>query len=60
MQRQDTTKNLMGPILFLYYEESLVLTNLNSELLRFYNIRPNVPTKIESLGGEFIFVHFTG
>ena len=35
LQRQDTTKkNLMGPILFLYYEESLVSSNLNSKLLR--------------------------
>ena len=42
LQRQDTTKkNLMGPILFLYYEESLVSSNLNSKLLRFHSVRPS-------------------
>ena len=34
--------NLMGPILFLYYEESLVSSNLNSKLLWFHSVRPNV------------------
>ena len=37
-------KKLMGPILFLYYEESLVSSNLNSKLLWFHSVRPNVST----------------
>ena len=37
-------KNLIRPILFLYYEESLVSSNLNSNLLRFHCVRPNVHT----------------
>ena len=37
-------KNLMGPILFLYYEESLVSSNLNSKLFWFHCVRPNVHT----------------
>ena len=32
---------LMGPILFLYHEESLVSSNLNSRLLFFHSVRPN-------------------
>ena len=38
-------KKLIGPILFLYYEESLVPSNLNSKLFRFIVLilaRPNV------------------
>ena len=31
----------MGPILFSYHEESLVSSNLNSKLFRFYSVRPN-------------------
>ena len=30
------------PILFIYYEESLVLLNLNSKQLRFHGAHPNV------------------
>ena len=30
-----------GPIVFLYYEVSLVSSNLNSKLLRFHGVRPN-------------------
>ena len=37
-------KNLIGPILFLYDKESLVLSNLNSNLLRFHCVRPTVHT----------------
>ena len=33
---------LMGPILFLYYEESLVSSNLNSKLLWFHSAHPSV------------------
>ena len=40
-------KNLMGPILFLYYEVSLVSSNLNSKLLRFHSFRPNVYTTVQ-------------
>ena len=32
----------MGPILFLYYEESLVSSNLNSKPFRFHSDHPNV------------------
>ena len=35
-------KKLMGPILSLYYEESLVSSNLNSKLLWFHSVRPNI------------------
>ena len=31
----------MGPILHLYYEESLVSSNLNSKLFLFHSVRPN-------------------
>ena len=43
-QRQDATKKIIGPILFLYYEESLASSNLNSKLLRFHCAHPNVCT----------------
>ena len=33
--------NLMGTILFLYHEESLVSSNLDSKLLWFLSVRPN-------------------
>ena len=39
-QSQDSKKNLIGPILFLYDEESLVLSNLNSKILRFHCTHP--------------------
>ena len=43
LQRQDATKKFpIGPILFLYYKESLVSSNLNSKLLWFHSDRPNV------------------
>ena len=32
----------MGPILFLYREESLVSSNLNSKQLRFHGAHPNL------------------
>ena len=35
-------KNSIGPILFLYYEESLVSSNLNSNQLRFDCAHPTV------------------
>ena len=34
----------IGSILFLYYEESLVSSNLNSKQLRFHGVRPNLGT----------------
>ena len=40
------TKNLQWPILFLYYKESLVSSNLNSKLLWFHSVRPIVHTYI--------------
>ena len=39
------TKKFIGPILFLYYEESLVLSNLNSNLLRFHCAHPTIHLK---------------
>ena len=33
---------LIGPILFLYYEESLVSSNLNLKLFMFHCVRPNI------------------
>ena len=35
-------------ILFLYYEESLMSSNLNSNLLRFHCAHPNVHTKLQT------------
>ena len=50
--RMQQTKISIGPILFLYYEESLVSSNLNSKQLRFHGVRPNkssqVPIPIEN------------
>ena len=44
-QRQDATKkDLIRPILFLYYEVSLIPSNLNSKLFGFYCVRSNVGT----------------
>ena len=37
-------KKSIGPILFLYYEKSLVSSNLNSKQLRFHGAHPNVHT----------------
>ena len=40
---------LIGPILFLHHEESLVSSNLNSKLFKFHCVRPNVdPNKVFS------------
>ena len=41
--RMEQKKISIGPILFLYYEESLLSSNLNSNLLRFHCAHPNVP-----------------
>ena len=43
----------MGPILFLYYEESLVSSNLNSKLFRFHSAHPNVHTDYGNTGQVF-------
>ena len=51
MQRQDATKKSIGPILFLYHEESPVSSNLNSKLFRFHCIRPNI--EVVRLSDEF-------
>ena len=47
-QRQDATFILIGPILFLYYEESLVSSNLNSKLHRFHYAHPNIDTLLRT------------
>ena len=40
---QDATKKIsIWPILFLYYEESLVSSSLNSKLFRFHSAHPNL------------------
>ena len=38
----------MGPILFLYYEESLVSSNVNSKVLWFHSVRPNLHPNLMS------------
>ena len=47
-QRQSNVrmqqKKSIGPILFLYYEESLVSSNLNSKVPLTYSVRPNIHT----------------
>jgi hypothetical protein len=40
--RRQQKKFSIGPILFLYYEESLASSNLNSKQLRFHCAHPNV------------------
>ena len=35
-------KKIFRPILFLYYKESLISSNLNSKLLRFHCAHPNL------------------
>ena len=40
----------MGPILFLYYKESLVSSNLNAKAFMFHGVRPNLRT---SYGARF-------
>ena len=50
---QDPTKKLMGPILFVEYEESLVSSNFNSNLFRFHSAHPN-------LHAFFIFGYLSG
>ena len=58
MQRHDAAKkNLMGPILFSYYEESLVSSNLNSKLFRLHCVRPNVtpvPSKLSQVVDPYV------
>ena len=44
--RTQQTKISIGPILFLYYEESLVSSNLNSKQLRFQGAHPNVQSSL--------------
>jgi hypothetical protein len=44
----------MGPISFLYYEGSLVLSNLNSKLFRFHSAHPIIHTSSEFLKEEKI------
>ena len=45
--RKQQTKISIGPILFLYYEESLVSSNLNSKQLRFHGAHPNIQSNVE-------------
>ena len=46
---------MRGLGVFLYCEESLVSSNLNSKLLRFHSVRPNVYTFL----GVFFLLHST-
>jgi hypothetical protein len=41
-QKKNYKKNSIGPILFLYHGESLVSSNLNSNILWFHCAHPNV------------------
>ena len=47
--RVQQLKISIGPILFLYYEESMVSSNLNSKQLRFHGVRPNVDMNFEKI-----------
>ena len=42
--RTHQTKSSIGPILFLFYEESLVSSNLNSKLFMLHCVRPSLHT----------------
>ena len=52
--RTHQKKILIGLILFLYYEESLVSWNLNSKLLKSYFVRPNVHTSFSKVRFNFV------
>ena len=47
--RTQQKKNSIGPILFIYYEDILVSSNLNSKQLRFHGVRPNLYTYLSIL-----------
>ena len=47
--REQQTKISIGPILFLYHDESMVSSNLNSKQLSFHYAHPNVQLKILSI-----------
>ena len=49
-------KKSIGPILFLYYEESLVSSNLNSKQLRFHGAHPTyiVSTYFEKIEKDLL------
>ena len=53
--RMQQKKIIIGPILFLYCEESLVSSNLNSNLLRFHCAHPNLHTYVQSKGENVRF-----
>ena len=58
-QRQSNIRTqqknyLIGPILFLYYEESLVSSNLNLKLFRFHCVRPNEHAKRVFINIKFV------
>ena len=58
-QRQSNERTqqktfLIEPILFLYYEESLVSSNLNSNLLKFHCAHPNLDTNMYQLQNIFL------
>ena len=38
----------LAPLKFLYYEENLVSSNLNSKLLWFYSVRPKIHTYLKT------------
>ena len=45
--RMQQTKISIVQILFLYYEESLVSSNLNSKLFRFHCVRPSIGSNFD-------------
>ena len=48
--RRQQTQISIGPILILYYEESLVSPNLNSKQHRFHGARPSHCSKLKMKG----------
>ena len=51
---------LIGPILFLYYEDSLVSSNLNSNLLRFHCAHPTPYTSLQNTWNYTRYLTYLG
>ena len=62
VRKQQKTISIV-PILFLYYEESLVSSNLNLKQLRFHGVRPRLATYLELVKALYLleleFINFT-
>ena len=57
--RTQQKKISIGPILFLYYEEGLVSSNLNSKSFRFHSAHPNLYTKYLHQISLKVKIHWT-